>query len=42
MKKSIFALVLVLLFTVSFANDAYQKAMSQSIEKLFQSKTISE
>jgi len=42
MKKSIFTLVLVLLFSVGFANDAYQKAMSQSIEKLFQAKTIPE
>ncbi len=42
MKKSIFTLVFVLLFSVGFANDAYQKAMSQSIEKLFQAKTIPE
>ena len=42
MKKSIFTLVLVLLFIVGFASDAYQKAMSQSIEKLFQAKTIPE
>jgi len=35
-------LVLSLLFSVGFANDAYQKAMSQSIEKLFQAKTIPE
>ena len=42
MKKSIFTLMLVLLFGVGFANDTYQKAMSQSIEKLFQAKTIPE
>ena len=42
MKTSIFTLALVLLFSVGFANDVYQKAMSQSIEKLFQAKTIPE
>ena len=42
MKKSIFILALLLLSGTGFANDAYQKAMSQSIEKLFQAKTILE
>lgn len=42
MKKSIFTLVLILLYSLGFANDAYRKAMSQSIEKLFQAKTIPE
>ena len=35
-------LVLVSLFSVGFANEAFEKAMSQSIEKLYQSKTIPE
>ena len=42
MKKSIFILAMILLSGFGFANDAYQKAMSQSIEKLFQAKTITE
>lgn len=42
MKKSIFILAMILLSGFGFANDAYQKAMSQSIEKLFQAKTIPE
>lgn len=42
MKKSIFILVLLLFSGVTFANDAYQKAMKQSIDKLFQSQTIQE
>jgi len=42
MKKSIFILVLILLSGVTFANDAYQKAMKQAIDKLFQSQTIQE
>ena len=42
MKTSILILALVLFSGVGFANEAYQKAMSQSIEKLFQAKTIPE
>ena len=42
MKKSIFILTMILLSALCFANDAYQKTMSQSIEKLFQAKTIPE
>jgi tetratricopeptide (TPR) repeat protein len=42
MKKSIFTLVLVSLFSIGFTNETYQKAMSFSIEKLFQAKTIPE
>ncbi|HEY3389364.1 MAG TPA: hypothetical protein VGK38_07330 [Prolixibacteraceae bacterium] len=42
MKKSIITLVLVSLFSFGFANENYEKAMSLSIEKLFQSKTIPE
>lgn len=42
MKKSIFILAMILLSGFGFANDAYQKAMSQSIEQLFQAKTIPE
>ena len=42
MKTSILILALILLSGVGFANEAYQKAMSQSIEKLFQAKTIPE
>ena len=42
MKKSIITLVLVSLFSYGFSNEAYEKAMSLSIEKLFQSKTIPE
>lgn len=42
MKKSIFILAMILLSGFGFANDAYQKTMSQSIEKLFQAKSIPE
>jgi tetratricopeptide (TPR) repeat protein len=42
MKTSIFILAMTLLSGFCKANDAYQKAMSQSIEKLFQAKTIPE
>ena len=42
MKKLIITLVLVSLFSFGFANEAYEKAMSLSIEKLFQVKTIPE
>ena len=40
MKKTVIALVFVSLFYFGFANEAYQKAMTQSIEKLDQAKTI--
>jgi len=42
MKKLIVALVLVSLFSFGYGNEAYEKAMSLSIEKLFQVKTIPE
>lgn len=42
MKKLTFTLILVSLFRIGFSNEAYQKAMSQSIEKLFQAKSIPE
>lgn len=42
MKKSVFILALILLSGVTFANDAYQIAMKQAIDKLFQSQTIPE
>ena len=42
MKKLMITLVLVSLFNVGFSNEAYEKAMSLSIEKLFQAKTIPE
>ena len=42
MKPSIFTLVLFMLFSSAFANNTYPEAMSQSIEKLFQAKTITE
>jgi len=42
MKKSIFILVLLLFSGVTFANDAYQNAMKQAIDKLFNSQTIQE
>ena len=42
MKKLTITLILVSLFCVGFANEAYQKAMSQSIENLFQAKSIPE
>jgi tetratricopeptide (TPR) repeat protein len=40
MKKLIFTLVFVSLFCFGFANENYEMAMSLSIEKLFQAKTI--
>jgi len=42
MKKSAITLVLVSLFSFGFSSETYEKAMSLSIEKLFQSKTIPE
>ena len=42
MKKSIFILALLLLSSITFASDAYQNAMKQAIDKLFQSQTIQE
>jgi len=42
MKKFTILLVLVSLFNVGFSNEAYHEAMSQSIEKLFKSTTITE
>lgn len=42
MKKSTIALVLLMFSFTSFSNETYQKAMSQSIEKLFQATTIPE
>jgi tetratricopeptide (TPR) repeat protein len=42
MKKLSITLVLVSLFSIGFSNETYQKAMSQSIEKLFQATTIPE
>jgi tetratricopeptide (TPR) repeat protein len=42
MKKLMITMVLVSLFSVGFSNEAYEKAMSLSIVKLFQAKTISE
>jgi hypothetical protein len=42
MKKSTFILAMILLSGIGYANEAYQKAMSQSIEKLSQAKTIPE
>ena len=42
MKKLIATLILVSLFSFGFANEAYEKAMSLSIEKLFQVKSIPE
>lgn len=42
MKTSILILAMILLSGLGFANDAYQKTMSLSIEKLFQIKTIPE
>jgi len=42
MKTSIFILAMILFSGFCKANDAYQKAMSQSIEKLFQAKIIHE
>lgn len=42
MKKSVFILALLLLSGITFANEAYQNAMKQAIDKLFQSQTIQE
>ena len=42
MKKLTITLVLVPLFCIGFSNETYQKAMTQSIENLFQAKTIPE
>ena len=42
MKKLFATLILVSLFSFGFANEAYEKAMSLSIEKLFQVKTVPE
>jgi len=42
MKTLSFTLVLLFCFSVGFANETYEKAMSQSMEKLFQAKTIPE
>jgi tetratricopeptide (TPR) repeat protein len=42
MKKLMITVVLVSLFCVGFSNETYEKAMSLSIEKLFQAKTIPE
>ena len=40
MKKLIVTFVFVSMFSIGFANEAYEKAMSLSIETLFQVKTI--
>lgn len=42
MKKSIFILAMLLFSGISFANDAYQTAMKQAIDKLFHSQTAQE
>jgi tetratricopeptide (TPR) repeat protein len=42
MKKLMIALVLLMLSFTGFSDDIYHKAMSQSIEKLFQASTIPE
>lgn len=42
MKKFSILLILVSLFNTSFANEAYHKAMSQSIEKLYQAASITD
>jgi tetratricopeptide (TPR) repeat protein len=42
MKTLSFTLVLLFCINSVFANEAYEKAMSQSMEKLFQAKTIPE
>jgi tetratricopeptide (TPR) repeat protein len=42
MKKLTFTLVLFSLFSIGFANETYQKTMTESIEKLFQAKSIPE
>jgi tetratricopeptide (TPR) repeat protein len=42
MKTLSFLLVLLFCFSSGFSNEAYEKAMSQSMENLFQAKTIPE
>jgi tetratricopeptide (TPR) repeat protein len=42
MKKLVFILVMLLISGVSFANEAYQKAMKLAIDRLFQTQTIQE
>ena len=42
MKKLIVTFVFLSIFSIGFANEAYEKAMSLSIEKLFQVKTVPE
>jgi len=42
MKKLVVVLFLVSLFSIGYSSEAYQKAMSQTIEKLFQAKSIPE
>lgn len=42
MKKTTFILAMILLSSFGFANEAYQKTMAQTIEKLFQAKSIPE
>jgi tetratricopeptide (TPR) repeat protein len=42
MKKLTITLVLVSLFTIGYSSEAYQKAMSQSIENLFKAASIPE
>jgi tetratricopeptide (TPR) repeat protein len=42
MKTFTLTLVLLLASIIGFSNEAYQKAMTESIEKLFQAKTIPE
>lgn len=42
MKKLVFTIVLLSLIQVAFSGEAYERAMSQSVEKLFQVKTIPE
>lgn len=42
MKNLVATLVLVSLVNIVFSNETYQKVMSQSIEKMFQAKTIHE
>lgn len=42
MKTSFFILAMLLLSCLTFVNDAYQNAMKQAIDKLFQSQSIQE
>ena len=42
MKKLIVTLVLVSLFSAAFSDEAYEKAMHQSIDQLYQAKSIPE